>query len=64
MAENTRLEQLLQEIGKKHRVSDRLLYKMLEIERSKLHLQRRRGVTQELRLALAKELNAEANHEH
>ena len=56
MVENSKLENLLEKVSKKHKVSSHLILKMLDIERDKLHLERRRGILKELQDELSKEL--------
>ena len=46
----------LLEIAAKHRVDASLLMKLIEIERKKVHLERRRGVKDELRRTIEQHL--------
>lgn len=58
MPDQNTLQSVVQDVGRKHDVSPDLITKMLEVERNKLHLERRRGVVEELHTILAKELGA------
>jgi len=45
---------LLKEIAKKHEVDPTLITRLIDVERTKVHLERRRGVKDELRVVLEK----------
>lgn len=61
MSTEKTLQSVIEDVSKTHGVSPDLLTKMLDIERNKLHLERRRGVVDELHLILAKELGDKRN---
>jgi hypothetical protein len=52
------MDKLLKETAKEHGVDPALLKGLIEIEKAKVHLQRRRGAKAELRQAIEKHLES------
>jgi hypothetical protein len=58
MPDEKMLDRIVNEVSKKHDVSSDLVRKMTALEQGKLHLERRRGITRDLRALLQEELDS------
>lgn len=52
------MDEVIQEVATKHNVDPALLRQLIELERGKVHLERRRGAKDELRGVIEKHLEA------
>lgn len=59
MNEDKTLDGIIEEAASRHNVSTKLVREMMALEQGKLHLERRRGITGDLRQLLQKTLATE-----
>lgn len=52
---STKFDTLLEEVAKKHDVEANLLRKLIDFERTKVHLEKRRGVKEQIRKIIEEE---------